>query len=321
MILQTTNEVMYEKDEFIIAFIKESKTHKQIEIDLNTEGPCLVHIGLVALLDNLTAVLGVDKSRITIKTNNLVKSSDYTEICGYTSLQGQVLVACERMTPTLSNLSSRIGIFIGRSNWIRLGLASYIFSNCENPTMTFHYDSSYEYHRGHLGLNRIIFEEWADRHMVYALLDNVPMTYDLIQSYPIADDTVFNMGALYNDLFCEVICETFYNGNVFYPTEKIFRCMVAKRPFIVQGPKWFLKNLHILGFKTFNHWWPEAYDGDPEDTRYSTITGLIDMIESQEQAIINKWYIEMQPTLEHNYNMLVNMSVSRMRDTEFYVDS
>ena len=54
-----------------------------------------------------------------------------------------------------------------------------------------------------------------------------------------------------------------------------------RRPFVIQGPKWYIKNLHLLGFKTFNRWWCEAYDIDADDARFGTIINCLEWINKQ----------------------------------------
>jgi hypothetical protein len=69
--------------------------------------------------------------------------------------------------------------------------------------------------------------------------------------YPTCD---FNEGVLWNNV-----------GRLY--SEKIFRCMVYKHPFIATGPKDFLKVLHKLGYKTFNGIIDESYDDEPNDSK------------------------------------------------------
>ena len=89
---------------------------------------------------------------------------------------------------------------------------------------------------------------------------------------------------------------------------------------MIQGPKYFLKNLKKLGFKTFNKWWCEGYDLDESDARYDTLKHGIDWIASQSNDTIEQWYLEMQNTLEHNYDVLCNLTNSEILDTEFYYE-
>jgi hypothetical protein len=81
-----------------------------------------------------------------------------------------------------------------------------------------------------------------------------------------------------------------------------------------------LKNLQRLGFKTFDHWWDESYDQDPADARYETFKHAIDWIAGQDNATLYAWYQEMQPILDHNCQVLANLTNQQILSTEFYHD-
>jgi hypothetical protein len=124
-------------------------------------------------------------------------------------------------------------------------------------------------------------------------------------TYPLNTPECYEILSWYNDFFVEIICETFFTGNTFFPTEKTWRAVASKTPFVVQGPTNFLKRLKKLGFKTFDRWWDESYDNDPYEYKLTAILRVIDQINSLD---INKVYNEMQPILEHNYNVFKNLS-------------
>jgi hypothetical protein len=88
----------------------------------------------------------------------------------------------------------------------------------------------------------------------------------------------------------------------------------------VQGPKWFLHNLRKLGFKTFSNWWDEGYDEDSSDARCAALKNGIDWIAQQTPNTINTWYREMQPTLEHNRQILQQLTHEKILETEFFYE-
>jgi len=112
----------------------------------------------------------------------------------------------------------------------------------------------------------------------------------------------------YNNFFVEVVCETFFSGETFFPTEKTWRPIILKTPFIVQGPTGYLKNLRKLGFKTFSEFWDEGYDEDPPNWSYKEIIKVIEDLSSKSNDEIQRMYIAMQDILEHNYNTLLNLT-------------
>lgn len=81
----------------------------------------------------------------------------------------------------------------------------------------------------------------------------------------------------YKTFNIELVCESYTLGETFFPTEKTVRPMVGNRPFIVFGPRGFLKNLREQeGFKTFAHIWDESYDQLEGRPRWDAISKLID---------------------------------------------
>ena len=165
-----------------------------------------------------------------------------------------------------------------------------------------------------------MLRNYEDRQEVFQFIDALPLHLDQKLVYPI---TVFNKVSSWNLLnfyqhfFCEIVCETYFSGQTFFMTEKIIRPIFAKRPFLIQGPTNYLKNLQALGFKTFSAWWDEGYDQDPPDARYSTFKYNIDYIASQSENTIKQWYLEMQPVLEHNYNVLQTLTDQQILSTCF----
>ena len=319
----TGNQRIWDKPTVMMNIISASMKYEHIYLDLKDEAPCCEAIGIDAMLDDIIAEFNFDPAKYNIITGNMISSSKFNEkIVGIKELPMASKMAQEKLkSDHISNILHTIGIFIGRSNWQRLGLASYIWNNCNNPQITFHYDHTSDYHINHLGLEELLHKHWDDKDNINKFLDHVPIKDDTVFNYPILwYDNAFDMEYLYNNLFCDVICETFYDGKTFLFTEKTMRCIINKKPFIVQGPKWFLKNLKRLGFKTFDNWWDEGYDQDPSDARYETVKQNISYISSQPMDIINKWYNEMNDILHHNLFVLANLTNEKVLDTEFYYE-
>jgi hypothetical protein len=220
-----------------------------------------------------------------------------------------------------STLEKKFGLFIGRSNWIRLSLASYIDHHYHDMSIiTYHYDPQSDYHMANFGLEELLNKSWNDSDLILNFLKKLPLTEKTLE-YPIC----WNAGALeldeyYQKLFCDVVCETYYSGNVFFMTEKTMRAIANRRPFLIQGPKFFLKNLTRLGFQTFDSWWDEGYDEDPWDFKHLALRQNIDFIAKQSQSTVQQWYDEMSPILDHNYNTLLELTANKILKTEFYVN-
>ena len=103
-----------------------------------------------------------------------------------------------------------------------------------------------------------------------------------------------------------VITESCFNDNpqMIAITEKTYKAMLLKMPFIIIGQPGSLKFLKSLGYKTFNHMWSEQYDDitDPL-TRMNKIKELIlNLSKVDLKTIISDNY----DTLEYNYRKLLS---------------
>lgn len=103
--------------------------------------------------------------------------------------------------------------------------------------------------------------------------------------------------------FCYVVTETCYWEKKHHLTEKIFKPIVSKMPFILVGAAHNLKYLREYGFKTFGQWWDESYDNieDPIE-RMHAIGKVLEDISKHSFKDLELMLSEMSEVLEHNYN-------------------
>lgn len=125
----------------------------------------------------------------------------------------------------------------------------------------------------------------------------------------------------YQDVFLELVSESigerefdreWEHGNPstiqkVFITEKIFKPIIARRPFIVAANANYLKTLKELGFKTFNKWWDESYDSDDLNLKESLeiINRNLIFINSKSETQLLGIYEDMKPILEHNYKRMI----------------
>jgi hypothetical protein len=102
--------------------------------------------------------------------------------------------------------------------------------------------------------------------------------------------------------FCYLVSETCYWEHKHHLTEKIFKPIVSRMPFVLAGPAHNLKYLREYGFKTFGDWFDESYD-DIEDPllRMQSIGNTMKQICSYSESQLQDMLKDMQPVLEHNY--------------------
>jgi hypothetical protein len=104
--------------------------------------------------------------------------------------------------------------------------------------------------------------------------------------------------------FVYVVTETCFWETKKHLTEKIFKPIVAKQPFILLGCANNLEYLKSYGFKTFDAWWDESYDNiqDPI-ARLQAVVDQIENICKLDNETLQNTLVEMQSVLDHNYNL------------------
>lgn len=96
------------------------------------------------------------------------------------------------------------------------------------------------------------------------------------------------------------VSETVAEGKRLHLTEKTFKPIAMKMPFVLTATQGSLEYLREYGFKTFSDVWDESYDDEPDDfKRFEMVANLLKDLESQDrQALFEKC----KPIIEHNYN-------------------
>ena len=104
--------------------------------------------------------------------------------------------------------------------------------------------------------------------------------------------------------FVYVVTETCYWERKCHLTEKIFKPIISKMPFILVGPAHNLKYLRSYGFQTFSTWIDESYD-DIEDPilRMQAIGKVLDDLCKYNLQELEQILKRMGDVLEYNYNL------------------
>jgi hypothetical protein len=104
--------------------------------------------------------------------------------------------------------------------------------------------------------------------------------------------------------FVFLVTETCYFQNKTHLTEKIFKPIVLRMPFILVGCANNLEYLRSYGFKTFSDFWDESYDSESDpikrlDAIVKILRDISNMTQEEQQAML----VKMQPILDHNYRL------------------
>lgn len=112
---------------------------------------------------------------------------------------------------------------------------------------------------------------------------------------------------VYSKGFIHVVTETIFYENKLHLTEKIFKPIVARRPFILVGAAGNLQYFKSYGFKTFDKWIDESYDNEADpDKRINLIVKELEKfckLSNDELIQIQK---EMMDITEFNFNHFFN---------------
>lgn len=99
-----------------------------------------------------------------------------------------------------------------------------------------------------------------------------------------------------------VVTETNYYDNKLHLTEKIFKPIITKRPFILVSSPGNLAYLRKYGFKTFDRWIDESYDEEQDhDKRMIMIVEQLKKLCSMPWVDLLKMFDEMSEVLEFNH--------------------
>lgn len=106
-------------------------------------------------------------------------------------------------------------------------------------------------------------------------------------------------------LITETICDNTIHSRNFF-TEKIYKPISLFMPFIIIGQPRSLYNLKLDGYKTFDKWWDESYDNEPDPIkRMVMIMEVLKKLATMSNKALMDMYTEMNDVLEHNNNKLI----------------
>jgi hypothetical protein len=311
LFLNLNDHEIFNRLELISFLAKNQDQH--IILNTNYEGGCLESLGLYKLLDCFRF------KSVTIVTGNIVEEHPTYQIRVHHSAFRFFYVpdTVDYTQYHTWNQEKVFGALYNRATWTRIGLASHLYAN--------HLDKSAINFRSnpHDNVDRQLFElqslfnyDITSAKNFLSNIDQFPIRYTRASytGYETGVSTMRHTDLLaesYKDFLVDVVAETFVQGRNFFPTEKTVRPMLLKKPFIIMGPRCNLIHLRQMGFKTFNEFWNEDYDGYDATDKYLQILKVIDTIAAKSTTQLKQMYVEMQPILIHNYNLLLEKKFSK----------
>lgn len=339
MIAQTLDRKIWRKDQLFAYLQKCADTKAPAMIDFNPEGSCAEALGLYRLLDEFCDKENYPKANITIKTANMVEQHNEYNIVKDPTYWYEIHLIQHWVRDKKVNSgvepTYHFANFTSRSNWFRLWTATILATKYTDKTIqTYHYDPLKENYNfnGYLGVDDLFkygcdiipeaveFLKTCPRTIDLEFLQNLDNTKGSVfqhenSYYPIQHPSNLNLLQYYKNIFVDVVVEPNISGNCFLVTEKLWRPILARRPFIVVSNSNYLYNLKKLGFKTFHDYWDEWYDEYGGATRIVEVEKRLSVIAHWDINILNKKLIAMQNILDHNYQTFMNLTHKQIQDT------
>ena len=114
---------------------------------------------------------------------------------------------------------------------------------------------------------------------------------------------------LYSTSLVSVVTETFFHREEIHMTEKTFKAITWRHPFVLVASPGSLAYLHDLGFKTFHDFWDESYDTTQDHMlRMNKLIAVLTHIASWDQTQQQEFLQKVQPIIEHNATLMAELS-------------
>ena len=114
-----------------------------------------------------------------------------------------------------------------------------------------------------------------------------------------------------------LVNETIAKGRKLHLTEKSFKPICLKMPFIITGTCGSLKHLRSYGFRTFGDFWDESYDDEKDDVlRIERIASLLRSLDELPASAKQEMFMACQEIVEHNYNHFYGGGFERVLEAE-----
>ena len=301
------------------------------------EGSSLDGCGVYRHLDTFCNLTGYPKENITIVTGNMIEQHNEYKIKKEPQSWYEISIIHKWLEDNVVDTgiapTKHFGHFIGKSNWNRLWIGA-LLHNKHNDKLFQTYNTGLNTHYiskidvpDFVGLEDLVKHNCNILDQVVDFLKTcpkfIPEDLEFIKTcavnikqqdhFPIQLPANLNILKYYDDIFVDVVHETFVRSEVFFCTEKTWRPILARRPFITMGGRNHLANLKKLGFLTFNDIWDEGYDEYSMENRVHEIDKLVDYIStwSQEKMVVT--LKDMQPILDHNYKVFTSLTPYKIK--------
>ncbi len=108
------------------------------------------------------------------------------------------------------------------------------------------------------------------------------------------------------DTFMTVISEAHCadSDQTMFLSEKTFKVIACRNPFMIMGNKDSMRKMREIGYRTFDGFIDEGYDGLPTHERLQYIIESIRKVDNIKDKL--EWFKSMEDIIEHNYSNFIN---------------
>ena len=282
-----------------------------ITLDLLSEGPSLHRLGVVDLLSQYDFDVTVTRwanaaETVPFQQQDCNKQSHFFPMA---------LHYWADEIPNDPGAPFKFGLFLGRNTYSRHRILYDCAHKWPNHFLLSKIPNLYS---NNWTVNQYMVLEQADE-----WVDNVEQVRAWFESCPVAsidNEVVQNYFAVpelsagkltasllthYPKFNIEIVCETYTLGDTFFPTEKTVRPITGNRPFVVYGPRGFLRNLRDTeGFETFGSLWDESYDNLEGVERWRAMCELIESLLKLDTTQWTKLVEQASAITRHNRTVL-----------------
>jgi len=230
--------------------------------DTGAEGISLTHSGILKFINQWVKESAHPAKQVVINSPNRYEHTQYRNINGADNHFLQLSGHYYTEVPDIDSTATKFGFFVGRHTDQRDQMAQDIVAQYQPHFV--------------MSIMKTVYNPspWHDSVRSIPSIDNV-----FVRDQYFGDtDTNLSLLKFYNQFQIELAAETMCAGITFFPTEKTFRPITGRRPFLMFGPVNFLNNLRGLGFKTYSECWDESYDQYQGQDRWQRMRYVIDDI-------------------------------------------
>lgn len=249
-----------------------------IVLDFLAEGPSMTAMGITSMLDEICQQQQRDPSNIKIINNpNTQEQTGYINITPGRSHFFSMSRYYWTETQPVDLDARRFGLFLGRATQQRAQIMRDCLTAMPEDILVSRLESPATL-------------DWAGRDPDLARWWKTcgigSIDGHIMRDQFRADmNTNLDLVQHYHKFRVEIVAETYCLGDTFFPTEKTVRPIMAAKPMVVFGPRYFLRRLRDMGFETWRDLWDESYDDLEGPARWAAMAETIDYIRLTEHWI------------------------------------